>query len=68
MTLSPVKALDQLEKQIDGLVKEMERAKKTKEKMILEIAFEAQAKRLGLAERHDPGLKETIKNFVTSLQ
>ncbi len=50
----------------DKLLKEL--AKKTKEKMILEIAFEAQAKRLGLAERHDPGLKETIKNFVTSLQ
>ncbi len=33
MTISPVKALDQLEKQVDGLVKELERAKKTKEKL-----------------------------------
>jgi len=55
-----------LQSRNDKLLKEL--AKKTKEKMILEIAFEAQAKRLGLAERHDPGLKETIKNFVTSLQ
>ncbi|MHC4182756.1 MAG: hypothetical protein ACYSR0_05350 [Planctomycetota bacterium] len=55
-----------LQSRNDKLLKEL--AKKTKEKMILEIAFEAQAKRLGLAERHDPGLKETIKDFVTSLQ
>ena len=33
MTISPVKALDQLEKQVDGLVKELERATKTKEKL-----------------------------------
>ena len=58
--------LEILQNRNDKLLKEL--AKKTKEKMILEIAFEAQAKRLGLAERHDPGLKETIKNFVTSLQ
>jgi len=55
-----------LQNRNDKLLKEL--AKKTKEKMILEIAFEAQAKRLGLAERHDPGLKKTIKDFVTSLQ
>ncbi len=33
MTISYVKALDQLDKQVDGLVKELERAKKTKEKL-----------------------------------
>ena len=33
MTKSPERALDQLEKQINGLVKEMERTTKTKEKM-----------------------------------
>ncbi len=58
--------LEALQNQNDELLKEL--AKKTKEKMILEIAFEAQAKRLGLSERHDPDLKETIKDFVTSLQ
>ncbi len=58
--------LEALQKQNDKLLKEL--ANKTKEKMILEIAFEAQAKRLGLSERHDPDLKEIIKNFVTSLQ
>ncbi len=45
-----------------------ELAKKTTEKMIMEIALEAQAKRLGLSERYDPDLKEIIKDFVTSLQ
>jgi chromosome segregation ATPase len=55
-----------LQNRNDKLLQEL--AKKTKEKMILEIAFEAQAKRLGLEERHDPDLKKTIKDFVTSLQ
>lgn len=58
--------LEALQNQNDKLLKEL--AKKTKEKMILEIAFEAQAKRLGLSERHDPDLKQTIKDFVSSLQ
>ncbi|MBO1224328.1 MAG: hypothetical protein JYX80_07850 [Candidatus Scalindua sediminis] len=58
--------LEALQNQNDELLKELTR--KTKEKMILEIAFEAQAKRLGLSERYDPDLKETIKDFVTSLQ
>lgn len=58
--------LEILQSRNDKLLREL--AKKTKEKMILEIAFEAQAKRLGLAERYDPGLKKTIQDFVTSLQ
>ncbi len=58
--------LEALQNQNDELLKELTR--KTKEKMILEIAFAAQAKRLGLSERHDPDLKQTIKDFVTSLQ
>lgn len=41
---------------------------KTKEKMILKIALESQAKRLGLAEQYNPELKEILKNLVTSLQ
>ncbi len=58
--------LSELQSQNDKLMKEL--AKKTTEKMIMEIALEAQAKRLGLSERYDPDLKEIIKDFVTSLQ
>ncbi len=43
-------------------------ATKTKEKMILKIALESQAKRLGLSEKYDPELKGILKDFVTSLQ
>jgi septal ring factor EnvC (AmiA/AmiB activator) len=45
-----------------------ELAVKTKEKMILQIALESQAKRLGLSENYDPELKGILKNFITSLQ
>ena len=55
-----------LQSQNDMLLKEL--ANKTKEKMILKIALEAQAKRLGLAEGYNPDLKETVKRLVTSLQ
>lgn len=58
--------LNELQSQNDKLLQEL--AKQTKEKMILEIAFGAQAKRLGLSERYDPDLKEIIKEFVISLQ
>jgi len=50
----------------DELVNEL--AIKTKEKMILKIALESQAKRLGLSENYDPELKVILKKFVTSLQ
>ncbi|MBT3881370.1 MAG: hypothetical protein HON76_09025 [Candidatus Scalindua sp.] len=50
----------------DKLVKKL--AAKTKEKMILKIALESQAKRLGLSENYDPELKAILKNLVTSLQ
>ncbi len=50
----------------DELVNDL--AAKTKEKMILKIALESQAKRLGLTENYDPELKEILKMFVTSLQ
>jgi len=43
-------------------------AVKTKEKMILKIALESQAKRLGLSEQYDPELKKILKDLVTSLQ
>ncbi len=55
-----------LQNQNDRLVNEL--AAKTKEKMILKIALESQAKRLGLSENYDPELKEILKRFVTSLQ
>jgi len=48
------------------LVKEL--ASKTTEKMILKIALESQANRLGLSENYDPDLKEILKNLVTHLQ
>ena len=40
---------------------------KTKEKMILEIALESQANRLGLSEHYDPELKKILENLVTTL-
>ncbi|MGR3301885.1 MAG: hypothetical protein ACUZ8I_05210 [Candidatus Scalindua sp.] len=40
----------------------------TKEKMILQIALESQAKRLGLSEQYDPELKKILKDLVTSLK
>ncbi|MFQ5787809.1 MAG: hypothetical protein ACE5H1_07480 [Thermodesulfobacteriota bacterium] len=45
-----------------------ELAVKTKEKMILKIALESQAKRLGLSEQYDPELKKILKDLVSSLQ
>ena len=62
----PESRLSELQNQNDKLLQEL--AKKTKEKMILEIAFKAQAKKLGLSEGYDPDLKEILKTFVTSLQ
>ena len=50
----------------DELLREL--AVKTKEKMILRIALESQAKRLGLSEQYDPELKEILKDLVSSLQ
>jgi chromosome segregation ATPase len=55
-----------LQNQNDKLVNAL--AAKTKEKMILKIALESQAKGLGLSENYDPELKEILKRFVTSLQ
>lgn len=55
-----------LRSQNDELVEKL--AAKTKETMILKIALESQAKRLGLSGNYDPELKEILKNLVTSLQ
>lgn len=55
-----------LQSRNDELLREL--AVKTKEKMILKIALESQAKRLGLSEKYDPELKKILKEFVTSLQ
>ncbi len=55
-----------LQSRNDELVNEL--VAKTKETMILKIALESQAKRLGLTENYDPELKEILKMFVTSLQ
>ncbi len=55
-----------LQNKNDKLVKEL--VNRTKEKLILEIAFKAQARRLGLSEGYDPELKEIVKRFVTGLQ
>ena len=55
-----------LRSQNEELVKKL--AAKTKEKMILEIALESQANRLGLSENYDPELKTILKNLVTTLQ
>lgn len=56
----------ELRSQNDELVKAL--VAKTREKMILKIALESQANRLGLSENYDPELKEILKNLVTSLQ
>jgi chromosome segregation ATPase len=58
--------LRELQNRNDELLKEL--AATTKEKMILRIALESQAKRLGLTEQYDPELKEILKDLVTSLQ
>ena len=55
-----------LRSQNEELVKQL--AAKTKEKMILEIALESQANRLGLSENYDPELKKILENLVTPLQ
>ncbi len=55
-----------LRSQNEELVKKL--AAKTKEKMILEIALESQAHRLGLSENYDPELKKILEDLVTSLQ
>jgi chromosome segregation ATPase len=55
-----------LRSQNEELVKKL--AAKTKEKMILEIALESQANRLGLSENYDPELKKILENLVTALQ
>lgn len=55
-----------LRSQNEELVKQL--AAKTKEKMILEIALESQANRLGLSESYDPELKKILENLVTTLQ
>ena len=55
-----------LQNRNDKLLREL--AVKTKEKMILKIALESQAKRLGLSEQYDPELKKILKDLVTSLQ
>ena len=58
--------LSLLQSRNDELLREL--AVKTKEKMILKIALESQAKRLGLSEQYDPELKKILKDLVTSLQ
>ncbi len=58
--------LIELRNRNDELVKEL--AARTKEKMILKIALESQANRLGLSENYDPQLKTILKNLVTNLQ
>ena len=55
-----------LQSRNDELLREL--AVKTKEKMILKIALESQAKRLGLSEEYDPELKKILKKLVTSLK
>ncbi len=55
-----------LRSQNEELVKKL--AAKTKEKMILKIALESQANRLGLSENYDPELKKILENLVTTLQ
>ena len=55
-----------LRSQNEELVKKL--AAKTKEKMILKIALESQAHRLGLSENYDPELKKILEDLVTSLQ
>jgi len=48
-----------LQSRNDELIKEL--ASRTKEKMILKIALESQAKRLGLTEEYDTELKKILK-------
>ncbi len=55
-----------LRSQNEELVKKL--AAKTREKMILTIALESQADRLGLSENYDPELKKILESLVTSLQ
>ncbi len=55
-----------LRSQNNELVKKL--AAKTREKMILKIALESQANRLGLSENYDPELKKILENLVTTLQ
>ncbi len=55
-----------LQSRNDELLREL--TVKTKEKMILRIALESQAKRLGLSEQYDPELKKILKDLVSSLQ
>jgi len=55
-----------LRSQNEELVKKL--AAKTREKMILEIALESQANRLGLSENYDPELKKILEGLITSLQ
>ncbi len=55
-----------LQSRNDELLRKL--AVKTKEKMILKIALESQAKGLGLSEQYDPELKEILKDLVTSLK
>ncbi len=55
-----------LRNQNEELIKKL--TAKTKEKMILKIALESQANRLGLSENYDPDLKKILENLVTSLQ
>ncbi len=58
--------LIELKDRNDALEKEL--ATKTREKMILKIALESQANRLGLSENYDPELKKILENLVTTLQ
>ena len=55
-----------LRSQNEELVKKL--TAKTKEKMILKIALESQANRLGLSENYDPELKKILENLITTLQ
>ena len=55
-----------LRNQNEELVKKL--AAKTREKMILKIALESQANRMGLSENYDPELKTILKKLVTTLQ
>ena len=58
--------LIELRSQNAKLVKKL--AAKTKEKMILKIALESQARRLGISKDYDPEFKAILKNLVTRLQ
>ncbi len=58
--------LIELRNQNDELLKKL--AAKTREKMILKIALESQANRLGLSENYDPELKKIFEKLVISLQ